>query len=207
MTDPRSTPGRLWNRRAAIDGIRALLPMAPPVPAFGLVFGLLVTESEVVGRLAGLASGFLIFGGSSQLTAVLVLDEGGGALLAIVTVLVINARHVMYSAALQPRFRDTPRWFRIIGSHVLVDQTFAATEPRPDTDSLDYRVSHFLTAGAVWMVLWLGAIATGILIGNVIPASWSLDFAVPLLFLALLINAIRDRPGVAAAAVAGAVAV
>ncbi|MGI9595513.1 MAG: hypothetical protein ACR2QK_05100 [Acidimicrobiales bacterium] len=84
---------------------------------------------------------------------------------------------------------------------------FAITEPRPDTDRMDYRMAHFLAAGVFWLVLWNVSVLVGIAIGNVIPASWSLDFAVPLLFLGLLINALRDRPGLVAAAVSGVLAV
>lgn len=197
----------LWNRQAAVDGLRALLPLTPPAPIFGLVFGLAITESEVVGTLAGWASTLIVFGGASQLAAVIVLDAGGSALFAVVTIWAVNARHVMYSAALQPRFRDAPRWFRLLGPYLLVDQLFAITEPRSDSDPVDYRISHFLAAGLAWLALWSGSVAIGVVVGQAVPESWSLDFAVPLLFLALLINALRDKPGLLAAVVSGGVAV
>lgn len=197
----------LWNGRAAVAGLRALLPLTPPAPIFGLVFGLLITESEVVGNFAGWSSTWTVFGGASQLAAVLVLDDGGSAVFAVITILVINARHAMYSAALQPRFRDAPLWFRLAGPYLLVDQVFAITEPRPDSDEMDYRISHYLAGGLFWLWLWSTSVAVGIFVGNVVPESWSLDFAVPLLFLALLINALRDRPGLLAAAVSGTIAV
>lgn len=203
---PRSRSGA-WNRRGAVDGLKALLPLLPPAPIFGLVFGLLVSESPVVGNLVGWSSSWMVFGGASQLAAVLVLDAGGSALFAVVTILVINARHAMYSAALQPRFRHAPQWFRLFGPYVLVDQVFATTETRPDTDPMDYRISHFLAGGLFWLLLWNTSVAAGLVVGNVLPQSWSLDFAVPLLFLGLLINALRDRPGLVAAVVSGAIAV
>jgi predicted branched-subunit amino acid permease len=40
-----------------------------------------------------------------------------------------------------------------------------------------------------------------------VPDSWSLDFAVPLIFIALVVPAVTDRATLAAAAVAGVVAV
>jgi predicted branched-subunit amino acid permease len=64
-----------------------------------------------------------------------------------------------------------------------------------------------MAGGLFWWILWQLMVGIGVLVGNVIPTSWSLDFAVPLLFLALLINALRDRPGLVAAAVSGVVAV
>lgn len=200
-----------WNRGAVLDAVRALVPLTPPVPLFGLVFGLAVVESEVVGPAAGWASSFLVFGGASQLAAVVVLDAGGTALVAIGTILAVNARHLMYSAALRARFQDAPRWFRVLGPYVLVDQVFAIAEPRPDDEPLDYRLTHFLAGGLYWLVWWTLSVAVGVVVGltagDVIPDSWSLDFSVPLLFLGLLINAIRDRPGLVAAAVSGVVAV
>ncbi|MEM9651230.1 MAG: AzlC family ABC transporter permease [Actinomycetota bacterium] len=197
----------MWDRQGVRDGIRDVAPMAPPVPVFGLVLGLLISESTVVSRLAGWSSSFIVFGGASQLAAILVLDAGGTALFAIVTILVVNARHAMYSAALQERFQHAPGWFRWVGAYVLVDQVFATSEQRPDSDSLPYRISYFLAAGFFWWALWVVMVGIGVLVGNVVPSSWSLDFAVPLLFLALLINALKDRPGLVAAAVSGVIAV
>lgn len=200
-----------WNRQATMDALRALLPLTPPVPLFGLVFGLAVAESTEVGSVAGWASSVLVFGGASQLAAVVVIDAGGTALVAIGTILVINARHVLYSAVLRTRFVDAPRWFRWLGPYLLVDQVFAITETRPDDDPLDYRLSHFLTGGLYWLGWWTVSVAVGVAVGltagDVVPDSWSLEFSVPLLFLGLLVNAVRDRPGLVAAVVAGVTAV
>ncbi len=200
-----------WNRQATLDALRALLPLTPPVPLFGLVFGLAVAESAQVGAVAGWASSVLIFGGASQLAGVVVIDAGGTAVVAIGTILIINARHVLYSAVLRPRFVDAPRWFRWLGPYLLVDQVFAITETRPDDDPLDYRLTHYLTGGLYWLTWWTVSVAVGVAVGltagDVVPDSWSLEFSVPLLFLGLLVNAIRDRPGLVAAVIAGATAV
>lgn len=205
--EPVETDRNMWDPQGARDGVRDLLPMAPPVPIFGLVLGLLITESEVVTKLAGWSASFIVYGGASQLAALLVLDAGGSALFTVITILVVNARHMMYSAALQERFAGAPAWFRWFGPYLLSDQVFAISEQRPDSDTMAYRVSHFMAGGILWFSLWLVTVGVGIFVGNVIPESWSLDFAVPLLFLALLINALRDRPGIVAAAVSGVIAV
>jgi len=195
-----------WDPQGFRDGLRAVLPMAPPMPVFGLVLGLLISESAVVSRLAGWSSSFIVFGGAAQLAAILVLDAGGTAAFAILTILVVNARHIMYSAVLQPRFQAAPAWFRWFGPYFMADQVFATTEGRPDSDAMAYRISHFMAGGLFWWTSWQVTVGLGVLVGNVIPASWSLDFAVPLLFLALLINAVRDRPGLVAAVVSGVIA-
>ncbi|HSJ98119.1 MAG TPA: branched-chain amino acid ABC transporter permease, partial [Myxococcota bacterium] len=55
-------------------------------------------------------------------------------------------------------------------------------------------------------VTWQAAVAFGVLAGAVVPASWSLDFAVVLSFLALLVPAVRTRADLAVAIVSAAVA-
>ncbi len=47
----------------------------------------------------------------------------------------------------------------------------------------------------------------GISVGAAVPDSWSLDFALPLTFLALLVPVLTSRPAFAAAALGGLVAV
>lgn len=61
------------------------------------------------------------------------------------------------------------------------------------------------TALPIWLV-WLSATAAGVLLGGQLPESWSLDFAIPLTFMALLFPAIKDRPSMLAAVVAGGTA-
>ncbi len=55
-------------------------------------------------------------------------------------------------------------------------------------------------------VFWQAAVLIGIVLGAQIPATWSLDFAVVLTFIALLVPAVRTRADLAAAIVAAGVA-
>ena len=48
--------------------------------------------------------------------------------------------------------------------------------------------------------------ALGIFLGTAIPASWSLDFALPLTFIAMVVPVLKNRPAIAAAVSAGVVA-
>ncbi len=50
---------------------------------------------------------------------------------------------------------------------------------------------------------WQASTAIGIFIGAQIPASWPLGFILPLTFIALVVPALKDRAGVAAALSAG----
>jgi len=58
---------------------------------------------------------------------------------------------------------------------------------------------------ALWAV-WQAGTAAGIFLGTQIPQTWSLDFVIPLTFMALLFPTIRDRSSVVAAVSAGLLA-
>ena len=125
----------------------------------------------------------------------------------IATALVINARHLMYSAALTPHFREFPARWRLVLPYILTDQAFAVSIIRYETESdPDYKRWFFFGSAISLWVTWQVTSAAGVLLGASIPESWSLDFAIPLVFLALLVPALRDRPSVVAALVGGAVA-
>ncbi len=202
-----ATFDRPARRRAILDGIRAITPLIVPGIPFGLVLGVLIADSDLVGNLAGWASSWIVFAGSAQFAGILVLQAGGGVAIAATTMIVVNARHVMYSAALATRYRETPRWFKFAGPYVLVDQLFAVADPLPAETTPEYRTWFHMGAGVFTWLLWQIWVTIGVLAGNVIPADWSLDFAVPLLFLGLLVLGLRNRPAIVAGLVGGFVAV
>ena len=55
-------------------------------------------------------------------------------------------------------------------------------------------------------VSWQLAVVAGVLAGAGVPADWSLDFVVVLTFIALLVPVVRTRADLAAAVVAGVLA-
>ena len=176
-----------------------MLPLVILAFPFGAVLGLAIAGTDAVPNLVGWLSSSIIFGGSAQLTAVTLLASGAGFFPPLVGALVVNVRHLMYSAAMVPRFRAQPRWFRWFGPYLLLDQNFALSsikEAEPD----EWR-AYYLGAGGLAWVAWQIAVAVGIAFGPVIPASIDLSFAVPALFIGLLVPSLRTRPAVLAAVV------
>ena len=66
---------------------------------------------------------------------------------------------------------------------------------------------YFLGAGLTLWSTWQVSTAVGIILGAEVPASWSLDFTLPLTFIAIVVPTLKERAGVATAATAGIVAV
>lgn len=196
-----------FDKQAAAIGIKQTIPLVIPGIPFGFVLGLIIQE-EGLPRFAGWSSSWLIFAGSSQLAALNLLADGASAAVIIVSVFLINSRHAMYSAAMRDRFAPLPLWFRILGPYFLIDQSFAVAETSPDLidPTPRFRMWHFLGAGvAVWS-MWQLSVAAGVLIGNVVREEWALSFAVPILFLGLMVFSIKNKPGVLAAVVGATIA-
>lgn len=186
-------------RRAFLDAIPLYIPGIP----FALVIGLAVVDSGI-NPFIGWSSSWLIFGGAAQLTVISLLGTGTALVAAITAALVVNARHIMYSAALAPRFQNQPRWMQLVGPYLLIDQVFALASLRRADDPDTFR-TYYLAVGITFWFLWQVTTALGLLIGPIIPAEWNLPFAVPILFLGLIVMGIDKSPKLVAALVGAGV--
>ncbi|MDH4115867.1 MAG: AzlC family ABC transporter permease [Acidimicrobiia bacterium] len=184
-------------------GMRHMAPLLLGAFPFGVVLGVTVAESTVP-DWAGWLSGLLIFGGSAQLVSITLLGEGAPAASALAAALVVNARHVMYSAAMVPKFRHQPRWFRWLGPYLLIDQVFALCSVRDD-EPQRWR-SYYLGMGILALSMWMIAMTVGLTLGAVVPDGLGLDFGIPILFIGLVVPTLVRRPPVVAALVAVVVA-
>ncbi len=190
---------RALTRQAIKDSIPLDLPAIP----FGLVLGLAITESGING-FVGWLSAPIIFGGAAQLTLISLLGAGSAWVAAVTAGLVVNARHLMYSAALAPTFQKQPRWFRWLGPYTLLDQVFALVSVRPDEEPAALR-RYYLSASALFWSVWMVTVAAGLFLGPIVPTEWNLGIAVPLMFLGLIVIGIDKWPKVAAAVTAAGV--
>ena len=189
------------------DGARAVSPLLLAVVPFGLVLGV-TAAATAVGGLLGIATSSIIFAGAAQLVTIQLFDAGTSLFVVILTALVVNVRHLMYSAALAPHFSEFPRRSRWLLPYLLTDQAFAVSMTRYETaDDPLYKRWYFAGAGLTLWVSWQIATVAGVVLGAQIPDSLGLSFAIPLVFLALLIPVVQTRPGLLAAVVGGLVAV
>jgi 4-azaleucine resistance transporter AzlC len=189
-------------RRAIVDrqGLADVVPLAIPAIPFGFVVGLAVTESAMPQWVAWLTAP-LVFAGAAQLAMITL--AGTASLWAVITaVLVINTRHVMYSAALAPTFRRQPRWMRWVGPFFMVDQTFALAALQTHRSPADFR-RYYLTVSLTLYAVWNTVVPLGMLVGPIVPESWRLDFAPPVMFAGLTLFAIKRTPAAVAALVGG----
>lgn len=182
--------------------LRHCIPLFLPAIPFALVLGLAITESAMPTGVAW-STNVLVFAGAAQLATVSLAATATWATL-VATAAIINLRHVMYSAALAPRFSEQPAWFRWIGPFFLVDQLFALGVARPELSADAWR-RYQLTAGLFFFAAWNVLVTTGMLLGSAIPAEWRLDVAPAIMFAGLVVLGLSNRPGIVAALVGAGV--
>jgi len=194
------------HRSPAAEGFFAVAPMLLGVFPFGVIAGIAAVEAGL-GSIQAYAVSPIVFAGAAQLATVELLARDAAPFVIVATALVINSRMAMYSAGLAPEFRHLGPLRKAYGSFVITDQSFAVTALRMGErdESLNDRFAYFMGASLGLWGTWQIASIVGVVVGAGVPESWSLDFSIPLVFMALLVPAIKDR-GTAIAAVVGAVA-
>lgn len=189
------------------EGVRRIFPFSLIAGPFGVVYGATAADSGIADVPAIFAS-VAILAGASQIALVELIDDGASWIVAVATALVINLRFSLYSASLAPAFRRfSPGWRFGLG-YLLTDQTAVVSVVEYEGHS-DPGYQRWFTLGAgAWFVMpwWIGT-TVGVLLGGGIPDGWQIGFAVPLMFTALLVPTIVDRPRFAAAVTGALVAV
>ncbi len=194
-------------RAAFRDGMRDCAVMVPSYLPFAVVCGV-ASVNAGLSLTAALALPGLVFGGSSQAVLTQLLQGSPSLWIAILSGLVVNLRMAVYSAGMAPRVRHLSPPKRMLAAFFLVDNVFAFMQQREEKypeEGHDPLLAYYAGMVVVLWPSWVVFCAVGVFAGNVIPASWQLDFAIPLAFIATLATSVRSLP-LGAAAVAGAVA-
>jgi 4-azaleucine resistance transporter AzlC len=193
---------------AFVSGARAIAPVLLALIPFAVAFGATAMGGGL-SALETLAMSVLVFAGAAQLAAVPLISAGASVAIVVLTVLVVNLRMTLYSASLASHFRRLPLGWKGLLSYLLTDQAYAATITRFDdgeTEEPDKRWYFLGVALAIW-VTWQAGTMLGVFLGSWASEGWSLDFVLPLTFIALAVPAIKDRATAAAALSAGVAAV
>jgi 4-azaleucine resistance transporter AzlC len=186
------------------DLVLASLGFAASGVGFGLVYGLAAREAGF-SVIEATAMSVFVLAGAAQFAAVGLVADGASWPSIVLLTALLNARHLLYSAAMAPWLGGRSRLERAAMAHVLTDETFALS------------LAHFQRLGRVDVVgFWLAAgfdslswpvfTAVGVIGGQLIPdpARLGLDVVFPAAMGGLAVKLATDRPAIAAA-IAGAV--
>ena len=187
------------------QGVKAVSPLLPGIFPFAVIAGATAIELGIP-TLQALALSWIVFAGASQLVILEMWQREAPALILLATALVVNLRFTMYSAAMAPHFRGLSARWKSLLAYLLTDQAYLLSIGRYEEKVEGAKWFYMGVAMTLWIV-WQAGTVTGIFLGNTLPDSWSLDFAVPLSFLALLIPTLNSRGAVVAATTAGTLVV
>lgn len=206
--DQQPDPGRTTTKRKQfLRGAKETVPITAGAIPFGMVCGIAAVDIGLT-ALEGQGLSLIVFAGASQLVAIQLLADNAPALVVVLSILVVNLRFLMYSASLAPHFRSYAFPWRAGLSHFVTDQGYALAIVRyDDWPANPYKNWYFLGSALVMWSSWQLGTFAGIIVGEGIPESWSVSFAVPLTFLALVVPTLKDRATVAAFVVGGTIAV
>jgi 4-azaleucine resistance transporter AzlC len=184
------------------------LAIAVPIAAFGTVYGLAARDAGL--SVVETASFSLLpFAGASQFAAVGYLDEGLRWVSIVALTALLNARHLLYSAALAPELGSVSRLRRAAMAQFLTDEAFALTTNHVRRLGRADRLGYWIAALVGVYIPWNLGTLVGALAGGAIPdpAVLGLDVVFPASMAALAVGLITERRELVAAVAGASVAV
>jgi len=175
------------------DGARLSIPVMVSATPFAMLFGALAVANGLSVFEATLMSA-TIFGGASQMVGIELFGQNIAPWLIVMSILAVNFRHVLYSAAIGSRLAHWPVWQQAVGYFLLTDPQFALAEARAE-EGRKVTFVWYMGAGLPVAVLWVVGTWLGAMFGRLIPDphALGLDFLLPIYFLGIVMG-FRQRP-------------
>ncbi len=183
-------------RSEFLRGAKDTTPLVVAAIPFGIVFGAVAVTGDL-SPWAAMGMSLFVFAGSSQFIAAGMAAQGAAASLIILTALIVNLRHMLYSASLSPYVKNLPhKWLLPLG-FFLTDETYAIVIRRyPEQDESPNKHWYHLGSSLAMYSVWQVSSLTGIIAGTQLEglAEWGLDFAMLVTFIGITVPLVRTRP-------------
>jgi 4-azaleucine resistance transporter AzlC len=193
-------PTRPWAR-----GLLTAVPVVFGYLPVGFAFGVLAQKSGVSG-INTLCMSLFVYGGASQFIAVGLVAVNAPAITIIATTFIVNLRHVIMASSLAPFLIRWQPLKLAAFCFQLTDETYALhvssfSRGRPGQTEL-------LAANITAHLAWLTGTGLGVIAGSAVAdvKPFALDYALPALFIALIIFQIKNRVQFIVALTAGVLA-
>ena len=181
----------LTKKQLFSKGFLSVAPHMLSVIPFGIICGAIGIELGFDPILV-YALSIIIFGGASQIVFLQLLSGGASALIAVTSVGVINSRHLLYGAVLSEYLQKLSLIKKLFISYFIVDQGFAVSNQyfkKYPTEEFNHY--HLIGSGIILWFIWQVSTIMGIYLGSIVPEELGLKFAIPLTFIAIIVNELR----------------
>ena len=173
---------------------RGMLDISPhmlSVIPFGIICGAIGVELGFDPLLV-YAMSIIIFGGASQIVFLQLLSGGASSIVAVTSVGVINSRHLLYGAVLSEYLEKLSFIKKLLISYFVVDQGFAESNKFfKKNKTEEYLHYHLIGTGGTLWICWQIATLAGIILGSFVPEELGLKFAIPLTFIAIVVQDLK----------------
>ncbi|HEX5148226.1 MAG TPA: AzlC family ABC transporter permease [Candidatus Limnocylindrales bacterium] len=176
------------------------LGIALSAAGFGFVYGLSARDAGF-SPVEAMAMSTLVFAGAAQFAAVGYVAGGLAWPGVILLTALLNARHLLYSAALAPWLRETPRPRRALMAHLLTDEAFALSIAHFERLGRADERGYWVAAIGSTFIPWNLATFAGVTIGAQIPdpTRLGLDVVFPAAMMGLAVGLVTGRRELVAA--------
>src|SRR3990170_5474026 len=150
-------------RAEFIAGVRDELPIVVGVVPFGMIYGALAVGAGMPSTVTQAAS-VVIFAGSAQFLTAQLVGAGTPAVVIIASAVIVNLRHLLYSASMAPYLRPLRPAWRWGLAYLLTDEAYAVTITRFRAQQarglpMLHRRWYLLGAGLTLWVSWQASTA------------------------------------------------
>jgi predicted branched-subunit amino acid permease len=174
--------------------MRGMIDVAPhmlSVIPFGIICGAIGVELGFNPYLV-YAMSIIIFGGASQIVFLQLLSGGASSIVAVTSVGVINSRHLLYGAVISEYLEKLSFIKKLLISYFVVDQGFAESNKFfKKNKTEEYLHYHLIGTGGTLWICWQIATLAGIILGSFVPEELGLKFAIPLTFIAIVVQDLK----------------
>ena len=177
------------------QGARDIIPLLIAAAPFGIVFGALA-QSNGLSIAATMGMSLMVFAGSSQFVAITLIGISAAVPVILLTVFIVNLRHMLYAISLMPKVTNLPQKLRLIMAFWLTDEAYATLSKRLlDEPSMPNFHWYYLGAAFAMYFNWQCCTAIGIFLGHEVPdlTKWGLDIAMVVAFVGIVVPILKNK--------------
>lgn len=180
------------------QGAKAALPIVMGYVPIGLAFGVLAAQAQLTVFEVFFMS-LVVYAGSAQFIGVGMLAAGASYGAIVITTFLVNSRHLLMSASLAPYMKKFSTGLLSVIGFGVTDESFAVA--MGDLVKGEKPPGYFLGLNITAQFSWVMSTTLGAAIGNIIPNPevFGLHYALPAMFIGLLVIQIRGKLGIIAA--------
>ena len=190
------------NKKVIFRGASAIMPLCIGEFQFSFIVGAL-SVSAGMSVWQSTAWSAIVIAGSAQMLALNMLKTGATLGVIIFTTLIINLRHVLYSASISGTVREASFFKKCFMSYALTDEVYATTVKEMEGNKKE-KYLFYGSAMITFWAIWVLADFLGALVGASFPhiEKYGLDFAMVAAFIAIVVPQIKSQACTVAAVVA-----